>query len=94
MNEVESLLLNIGIEDEEGYMSYGTCISIDSTGDFKYLIRAARKQLQVSQTEFAKMLDTNQATISQWEQGVVTPTLQTILRISNFIEMPILIGRP
>ena len=70
----------------------GIVFNLDSISDFKYLISAIRAKAGLSQADLAFELNTNQATVSQWENGVVTPTLKTVLMISEYIHTPILIG--
>ncbi|MBF2000001.1 MAG: helix-turn-helix transcriptional regulator [Synechococcales cyanobacterium C42_A2020_086] len=50
------------------------------------LIKAFRKHLKLSQTEFAELLGVNQATVSQWENNVYQPTRATSKYLSRVAE--------
>ena len=85
---IDNFLLEISTPYGDGHV-----IHLKEKAEFKYIVRSIREYAHFSQTELAVRLGTNQATISQWEQGMVTPNLGTILLIEQFIDTPILIGR-
>lgn len=47
------------------------------------LLRDARKKAGISQDELAKKLGVKQATISKYETGIVSPTMEMLDRIAN-----------
>lgn len=53
------------------------------------LIRQARKNKGLSQTELGKKLGISQALIAQYENGVRNPKLQTLERIAAALEVPV-----
>ena len=55
-------------------------------GDSLRLIRTSRGY---SQEQFSQILDSNQATISSWERGDRTPTLDNIKRIAEALHVPL-----
>lgn len=46
-------------------------------------IRERRLRLGISQTELAAEVRVNQTAISQWERGVVTPSLDNAKRLAD-----------
>ena len=48
-----------------------------------------RKELDMSQTEFARALNTTKTTISHWECGVHSPDVETLVKISQIFNVPI-----
>jgi len=52
-------------------------------------ITKLRKELDLSQTEFAKMIDTTKTTISHWEHETHTPDAETLVKISQTFNVPI-----
>ncbi len=46
-------------------------------------IRVKRQELGMSQAELAKKVHVNQTAVSQWERGVVTPSLENAKRLSD-----------
>ena len=55
---------------KKGGVEYMTKNTIYSAGN----ISKYRSQLQLSQSEFAQLLGTNQVTVSRWESGTSTPS--------------------
>jgi putative transcriptional regulator len=42
-----------------------------------------------SQQELAEQLEVTQATFSQWEREIKTPTINNILKVCQFFEIPL-----
>ena len=54
-------------------------MKVESNSDPKYwpsLIQSIRRARKWSQAAFASEVDSNQETVSRWERGIVTPSLQ------------------
>lgn len=50
-------------------------------------LKAARKNINISQRDFAYRLQTTQQRISEWECDKVEPTLFNIIKILNVLEI-------
>lgn len=46
-------------------------------------IRARRNRLGMSQAELAERIGVNQTAVSQWERGVITPTLNKARKLAE-----------
>lgn len=46
-----------------------------------------RKQKNISQTELAHRLKTKQSNISRYEQGLVSPTFEFLLRVAHALDV-------
>ena len=51
--------------------------------DFGYRLRALRKKKRMTQTQVAKRLNISKATISGYENNVKTPSVDTLIQMSN-----------
>jgi transcriptional regulator with XRE-family HTH domain len=56
---------------------------LDINMSFSERVKTVRKQLDLTQNEFAKKLDVTAETVKNWEYGKNTPSLQTIGTIAN-----------
>lgn len=52
-------------------------------------IRQARKDLRLSQKDFAKVLRVSDKAVSSYEVGRATPKFETLQKISNILNKPI-----
>lgn len=52
-------------------------------------IRYLRKQLSKTQSEIASLIDKGQTTIGNWENGISEPSLDELLVLSNFFDIPL-----
>lgn len=55
------------------------------------IIYKRRKQLNISQTQFAAMINSDQKTISHVENGIKTPRTKTVLKILNALDLKVII---
>lgn len=44
-------------------------------------LKQARTEMGINQKQFAEMLQTTQQRVSEWERGVIEPTLSNIVKI-------------
>ena len=51
--------------------------------DFGYRLRALRKKKRMTQTQVAKRLNISKASISGYENNVKTPSVDTLIQMSN-----------
>ena len=49
-------------------------------------IKNIRKANKISQTQLAGKLKVDQSTISKWEKGISSPSIQTLKKISEVLE--------
>ena len=58
-------------------------------------IKIARIQKNISQKQLGEMLGVTYQTISRWENGVMLPTTENLIRLSDVLEVSIdyLLGR-
>jgi len=54
---------------------------------FADTLSALRRQNGLSQTELARLLSVNQASISRWEKGVGTPTIAILRKLSEIFDI-------
>lgn len=52
-------------------------------------LRELRKSRGYSQDKFARTIGSNQMTVSSWEVGSRTPSVETIRRIANTFQVPL-----
>lgn len=52
-------------------------------------IRYLRKQLSKTQSEIASLIKKGQTTIGNWENGISEPSLDELLILSNFFDIPL-----
>ena len=52
-------------------------------------LRYLRKQLSKTQSEIASLIKKGQTTIGNWENGISEPSLDELLVISNFFDIPL-----
>ncbi len=48
-------------------------------------VREIRKSLGISQSELAQKVNVNQTAVSQWERGIVTPSLDNAKRLADVL---------
>lgn len=60
---------------------------MNSKTDFSIIIKKLRKAAGLSQQEFSKILNKDQATISRFEKGTQSPNLETIFNIAKFFDI-------
>lgn len=48
-----------------------------------------RKEMNLSQRQFAKLIGTNQANVSRWEQGIIEPSVIECWRMADFFGVSI-----
>lgn len=51
-------------------------------------IRQARKQMGKSQEEFAKLMSVHRVTLSDYERGVLTPSIETVEQVAQIVGKP------
>ena len=44
-------------------------------------LKQARTEMGINQKQFAEMLQTTQQRVSEWERGIIEPTLSNIVKI-------------
>lgn len=62
----------------------------DERKQMQYLgerIAARRRELGLTQSEFAEQLYVTRQTVSRWEQGAATPDVETLVRIGAVLEV-------
>src|SRR6185437_11201148 len=52
-------------------------------------MRYLRKQLSKTQSEIASLIKKGQTTIGNWENGISEPSLEELLILSNFFDIPL-----
>lgn len=52
-------------------------------------ISELRKEMNLSQRQFAKLIGTNQANVSRWEQGIIEPSVIECWRMADFFGVSI-----
>jgi transcriptional regulator with XRE-family HTH domain len=52
-------------------------------------LRFLRKQLSKTQSEIASLIKKGQTTIGNWENGISEPSIEELLIISNFFDIPL-----
>src|SRR3979411_973105 len=52
-------------------------------------LRYLRKQMSKTQSEIASLIKKGQTTIGNWENGISEPSLDELLVISNFFDIPL-----
>lgn len=52
------------------------------------IIKKARQNKRIMQKELADMLNVRPSTVSMWEAGTRTPDIQTIMKLSQILEIP------
>jgi transcriptional regulator with XRE-family HTH domain len=52
-------------------------------------LRYLRKQLSKTQSEIASLIKKGQTTIGNWENGISEPSIEELLIISNFFDIPL-----
>jgi transcriptional regulator with XRE-family HTH domain len=52
-------------------------------------LRHLRKQLSKTQSEIASLIKKGQTTIGNWENGISEPSIEELLIISNFFDIPL-----
>ena len=55
--------------------------------EFGKNLRIVRRALHISQVELAESLEVSQSVVSQWENGEVSPTLDTLVKICECLEV-------
>lgn len=53
------------------------------------IIKKARKDKRIMQKELAEMLNVRPSTVSMWEAGTRTPDIQTLVKLSKSLEIPL-----
>ena len=48
---------------------------------FRENLKQVRTEMGINQKQFAEMLQTTQQRVSEWERGVIEPTLSNIIKI-------------
>lgn len=51
-------------------------------------IKLARIELDMNQTEFAEKIGAKQKSISRYENGISTPSLETLMKIAKVLKKP------
>ena len=55
----------------------------------------ARKRKRLTQIELADALETTPQSVSRWEQGAISPTVQQLMRICRALDIdPVVVLRP
>lgn len=62
---------------------------IENMATFGENIRALRTSRGYSQSQFAKVINSNQANITAWERNIRMPTLNTIKEIAEIMHVPL-----
>lgn len=57
--------------------------------DFSNVIKYLRKKNNITQSELAKILDVGATTVSSWERGANFPTMDRVVQLANFFNVPI-----
>lgn len=57
--------------------------------DFSNVIKYLRKKNNITQLELAKILDVGATTVSSWERGANFPTMDRVVQLANFFNVPI-----
>lgn len=52
-------------------------------------LKEVRKRLKVSQTKLAELLGVAQETVSKWERGLNSPSIETLDRIAEVLGIPV-----
>ena len=52
------------------------------------IIKNARKNKRIMQKELADMMDVRPSTVSMWESGDRTPELETLIKLSEILDIP------
>lgn len=52
-------------------------------------IRERRKKQNMTQAEFAAQLNVTQGAVAQWENGLTTPTIETLMAIAKVLQCTI-----
>ena len=55
--------------------------------EFGKNLRIVRRALHISQVELAESLEVSQSVVSQWENGEVSPTLDTLVKICECLKV-------
>jgi len=58
-------------------------------GDLGHIIEHLRLQRTLAQAELATALETVQGTVSRWERGAAEPLLDSLVRLSEFLDVPL-----
>lgn len=68
---------------------------MDIKNKFAENLKSLRKERKISQTEVAKRILVSQQCVSQWEKGLIEPTLTMLWRLADFFDLSVdeLIGR-
>lgn len=57
--------------------------------NFGFNLKRLRLEAGLTQQELGKKLGTSQATYGKWEIGTVSPTLRSISRIAEVLDVPL-----
>lgn len=57
--------------------------------DFSNVIKYLRKKNNITQSELAKILDVGATTVSSWERGANFPTMDRVVQLASFFNVPI-----
>ena len=67
---------------------YNVC-EVENLRDYKELIRQKRQEKGISQNQLAKLVGISQPYMNQIETGVRNPTLPTLIKICEILELPL-----
>lgn len=66
-----------------------TCPTKTNTHQFPHNVRYFRQQLRLSKKELARRLDVDYSTISNYERGRRCPNFDTLIKLSDILQVPI-----
>ena len=51
------------------------------------IIKRLRSERNISQQELAQRIDSNQRQVSKWENGVIEPNLESLIKLADYFEV-------
>lgn len=51
------------------------------------IIKRLRSEKNISQQELAQRIDSNQRQVSKWENGVIEPNIESLIKLADYFEV-------